>query len=255
MNKKTTIQGLKIHYIKKGKKDPLVILHGWGGSSNSWSKIIDSLSEKYTVICPDLPGFGKSDDPKRAWNINEYSDFILNFLDKLKINDFYLLGHSFGGGIAIKITAKKPQLIKKLILCDAAIVRAKERLTPRQKIVKLGAKIVKPLKNNKIIESIKPLAYRLAGTKDYFSANNLMKETFKKVRREDLRAFASYIKKPTLIIWGENDKITPLEDAYIIKDMIDEAELKIIEDTDHSPHLRKPDELSKTIEDFIKKQV
>lgn len=82
-----------------------------------------------------------------------------------------------------------------------------------------------------------------------------MKETFKKVRREDLRAFASYIKKPTLIIWGENDKITPLEDAYIIKDMIDEAELKIIEDTDHSPHLRKPDELSKTIEDFIKKQV
>lgn len=257
MNKEINIQGLKINYKQKGKGETIVILHGWGGSSKSWEQVIEFLSNNnYMVICPDLPGFGESDDPKQAWNINKYICFILDFLNTLKIDEFILLGHSFGGGLSTKITAKNPRIIQKLILCDAAVVRAKERLGTRQIIAKMGAKIMKPFKNNELIKSkLRPLVYKLAGTHDYFSANDIMKETFKKVFAEDLRAFATYIKKPTLVVWGDKDEITPLEDAYTIKDMIDGAELSIIKDVGHSPHLKKPKELSKLIIEFIKKEV
>lgn len=253
---KIKIQGLTTHYKQIGKGSPVVILHGWGGSLNSWEKVMEILSKKHMVVCLDLPGFGKSDDPKEPWDINNYISFILDFLKALKIDEFVLLGHSFGGGLGTKITAKNPRIVKKLILCDAAVVRAKKRLTLRQKVVKTFAKIFKPLNKNRFIQSkVTPFAYKLAGTSDYFSANDIMKETFKKISKEDLRAFTTYIKKPTLIIWGSEDKITPLEDAYTLKNMIDHAKLIIIEKTKHSPHLKKPEEVSQAILEFIKKEL
>ena len=111
MNKEINIQGLKINYKQKGKGEAIVILHGWGGSSKSWEKVIEFLSNNnYMVVCPDLPGFGESDDPKQAWNINKYICFVLDFLNVLKIDEFILLGHSFGGGLSTKITAKNPRI-------------------------------------------------------------------------------------------------------------------------------------------------
>ncbi|HOI60344.1 MAG TPA: alpha/beta hydrolase [Candidatus Pacearchaeota archaeon] len=260
-NKELNIQGIKIKYKQEGTGTPIVILHGWGGSSKSWEKIIELIAgKKYMVICPDLPGFGESDTLTESWNINKYVSFVLEFLKTLKIEECILIGHSFGGGLSTKIAAKNPQVVQKLILCDAAVVRAKERLNLRQKIAKISAAIVKPFTKNKfykekIQSKLRPFIYKIAGTRDYFNANEVMKETFVKISKEDLRAFATYIKKPTLVVWGDKDEITPLEDAYTIKNIIDGAKLCIINDVAHSPHLKKPEELADIIIDFINEKV
>ncbi|MDD4661951.1 MAG: alpha/beta hydrolase [Candidatus Pacebacteria bacterium] len=261
MNKKIKIQGLDINYIEKGQGKALVILHGWGGSSKSWENVINLLSNnKYRVICPDLPGFGESDSPKKSWNINEYIRFVLEFLKILEVEDFVLLGHSFGGGLSTKITADYPRLVQKLILCDAAVVRAKERLNLRQKVAKSCSFMTKIFANNEFYKNnvqkkLRPLIYKIAGTNDYYKANETMKETFKKVFAEDLRAYLTYIKKPTLVVWGEKDITTPIEDAYTIKNIIDGAELTIIKEVAHSPHIKKPEELAKIITEFINRKI
>lgn len=260
-NKEIKIQGLKIKYKQEGAGIPVVILHGWGGSSKSWEKVIELIAgKKYMVICPDLPGFGESDTLKEPWDINKYICFIKEFLKTLEIEECILIGHSFGGGLSTKIAAKNPQTVQKLILCDAAIIRTKERLSLRQKVTRTLATISKPFTKNKFYKEkiqpkLRPFVYKLAGAYDYFNANEVMKETFVKISKEDLKAFTTYIKKPTLIVWGDKDETTPLEDAYIIKNLIDGAELYIVKDVAHSPHLKKPEELANIIIEFINKKI
>ncbi|MDD3919130.1 MAG: alpha/beta hydrolase [Candidatus Pacebacteria bacterium] len=261
MNKKTIkIQGLKIVYKKEGTGTPIMILHGWGGSSKSWERIIELLSEKkYMVVCPDLPGFGESETPKEPWNINRYISFVLDFLESQDIEECILLGHSFGGGLATKISSEYPKIINKLILCDAAVVRSKERLSLRQKVAKMAANIAKPLVGNKLYQEkiqpkLRPFVYKVAGTRDYYSANEIMKKTFKQVFAEDLKAFLSNIRKPTLIVWGKEDVTTPLEDAFEIGKMIEYSEVQVMEGVKHSPHLTKPEDLAKIIIEFLNKK-
>jgi len=261
MDKKILINNLKINYKQKGKGIPILILHGWGGSSDSWKNVIESIGgNKFNVICPDLPGFGKSDDPKEPWSLNDYISFVFKFKKQLNLDDFILIGHSFGGGLSVKITGMHNNKIKKLILCDSAIIRAKKRLSIRQKLAKRSARIAKPFLSSKtykekIYPKLQPLIYKIAGNYDYFSANDVMKKTFKNVLVEDLRAYASHVKRPTLIVWGELDKITPLEDAYTLKNIIENSELKIIKNIEHAPHIKAPEELSNIIIDFINKEI
>jgi len=261
MNKKIRVQKLDINYIDKGQGKTLVILHGWGGSSKSWENVVEILSKnKYRIVCPDLPGFGESDSPKKPWDLNEYIRFVLEFLKTIDVEDFILLGHSFGGGLSTKITADNPRLVQKLILCDAAVVRAKERLSFRQRLAKSTSFITKIFSKSDFYKKniqikLRPLIYKIAGTNDYYKASELMKETFRKVFAEDLRAYLIYIKKPTLIVWGEKDITTPIEDAYTIKNAIDGAELSIIKEVAHSPHIKKPEELARIITEFINRKI
>lgn len=110
----TTINNLKIHYRSQGQGKPLLILHGWGRGSQSWQKFLDLAKSKVNkqqsaslqIIIPDLPGFGQSDYPPEDWSVGDYAEFVWQFLEKLNIKNFYLLGHSFGGRIAIKIAAE-----------------------------------------------------------------------------------------------------------------------------------------------------
>lgn len=261
MDKEIKINNLKINYKQIGKGTPILILHGWGGSSDSWENVMEIIGgNKFNIICPDLPGFGKSDDPKEPWSINDYISFVFDFIKKLEIDDFILIGHSFGGGLSVKITGEHNNKIKKLVLCNSAVVRAKERLSLRQKVAKRSAKIAKPfLTSNfykeKVRPRLEPVIYKIAGNYDYFSANEVMRKTFKKVFVEDLRAYASYIKSPTLIVWGEMDKITPLEDAYALNKIIENSELNIIKNVGHAPHLKSPEELSDIIIEFLNRKI
>lgn len=110
----TTINNLKIHYRQQGLGRPFLILHGWGRGSQSWQKFLDLVKDKVDIqkssslqiIIPDLPGFGQSDYPPEAWSVGDYAEFVWQFLEKLNIKNFYLLGHSFGGRIAIKMAAE-----------------------------------------------------------------------------------------------------------------------------------------------------
>lgn len=252
---KINIDGIDLYYKTAGEGKPFLILHGWGASSVSWLRVIDEMASKgFKLIIPDLPGFGKTEMPKTIWGVGEYADFIISFVKKLNMSDFYLLGHSFGGGIALKIATEKNVKPSKIIFCDAAIVR-EERLNLRQRFSKLLAKVGGKLisSDSRIYAFFEKIAYKISGTSDYYRANPLMKEVFKKVINEDLTYLLPKIDMPCLIIWGEDDQVTPVEDGVLFQQEIDNSELKIIKGARHNPYKTNPVEVSESIIKFLNK--
>jgi len=252
---KININGVELYYKTAGEGRPFLILHGWGASSVSWLRLVDEMAGKgFKLIIPDLPGFGKTETPKTVWGVGEYADLIIAFIKKLDLSEFYLLGHSFGGGIALKMATEKNFKPLKLIFCDAAIVR-EERLNLRQRIskflAKIGSKVIS--EDSRMYSFFEKMAYRLSGTYDYYRANPLMKEIFKKVVGEDLTHLLLKVDMPCLIIWGEDDPITPVEDGVLFHQEIDNSELKIIKGARHNPYKTDSVEVGESIIKFLNK--
>lgn len=222
----------------------LLILHGWGSCSKNWQVVKKNLEEKgYQVYVPDLPGFGQSSLPKTAWSVDDYVDWLNQYCQKQNISQFFLIGSSFGGQIAVKYAIKFPAKIKKLCLLSPAVIRRK---TLKKEIFK---RIAKPFKK---IPFLRKIFYRFFIKSDYPSTQGKMRETYLKVIKEDLSSLLKKISVPTLIIWGEKDKITPLADAYFIKREIKNSQLEIISNVGHGIGKEAPEILVKKISEFIK---
>jgi len=237
--------------------ESILILHGWGGSSKSWQKVKSNLESKgHKVFCPDLPGFGQEKSPSVAWDVSDYVNWVLSFIQKQNLGEFFLLGHSFGGRIAIKLSALHSGKTKGLILVDPAGINREKNWNIRQRI------LVK-IKNifyffmalpglRFFFRLFRKVIYRFAGVKDYYRIKDeVMKETFKKVIAEDLLNYVSCIKDKTLIVWGRKDKLVPVSTAFVLKENIPISTLEIIENIGHNPHLECPDKLSDIIIKFL----
>lgn len=244
------INGIKTFIRIKGEGEPLLILHGWGARSESWLRVQDILSKDFLVIVPDLPGFGKSDLPPKAWNLECYVEFIFALLRELNLQKFYLLGHSFGGNIAIKIAAIQPDKIKKLILVDAAAVRRPKSIFKR--ILGFFAGIISLFSFLPGYKFLRKCFYRIVLRKtDYLQAAGIMKEVFKRVVSEDVRYYCSKIDVPTLIIWGKKDKITPLKEGLLINKLVPNSKIEIIDGAGHAPNLSHPEILAQIIKENL----
>lgn len=253
--KKCEILGLRTEYLttnSPAEELPLVILHGWGSKAERWSAVLLLLEKRgKRAIAVDLPGFGKSEAPREPWGLENYQQFVIEFLKELNTQKFYLLGHSFGGRIAIKIAAAGWSGLVKLILVNSAGVtpRSKARIS----IYMLATKIVKPIFSipplNIFRNLTRKIIYTLSGSYDYYLAKGAMKKTFNEVIVEDLTPYLPSIQLPTCVIWGKLDNMTPVSDAYVIHNHIKNSKLTIIENGDHSLHLQMPEQL---VEEIIK---
>jgi pimeloyl-ACP methyl ester carboxylesterase len=257
IEKKILIEDLKVNYKIAGEGFPFLILHGWGGSSSSWVEVQKRLSNKgYKVVSLDLPGFGKTSSPLVPWEIRDYSNFILNFIEKLKLGKIILLGHSFGGRISIKFASLYPEKLEKLFLFASAGI--KHPWNFRKRIIYIFAGIGNFLLSPKFLRRVKDLArnifYILIRQRDYRKAKGAMRETFKKVVDEDLASDLSKISTKTLIVWGEKDNAVPLKDAYFIKEKIPTSVLEIIPKVGHTANLEAPEKLSEIILKFLEKK-
>jgi pimeloyl-ACP methyl ester carboxylesterase len=236
------------------KDRPVVILHGWGSSGSSFFAIKDFLNKKgFPVYIFDLPGFGNEDAPLKPWSVDDYVKFVFEFAEKKKLPKFYLFGHSLGGRISIKFAAEYPEKLSGLILYAAAGIKHKPSL--KNKIFLILAKFGKFVFSLPVIGSFRGIAekglYFLAGTRDYYRAKGVMKETMKMVINEDLKPFLPLIKASTLIVWGRDDKTTPITDAMIMKREIKGSKLAVVDDSGHSLHKERPEEFTKIILPFL----
>ena len=138
----TTIKGLKINYREAGEGDLVCLLHGWGADSSLYENIMNVIAARYKVVAPDFPGFGGSEEPPAAWSVDDYADFVVEFLHQFKRKKVILLGHSYGGRVIIKLSARKnlPFAIVKNILVDAAGIMPHRSLSYklRVRLFKLG---------------------------------------------------------------------------------------------------------------------
>lgn len=251
---KLIVNNLAVEYQESGSGPVVLLLHGWAQDHKTFNDLSDKLSRDYKVIRLDLPGFGATDQPKQAWDITEYASFVKAFLEKLKADQISaIVGHSFGGRVAIKMTAADSHIAKHLILIDAAGVRHDRSARNRLFLVvaKAGkaATLLPGLRQarNKLRHSL----YKAAGSDDYLKAGR-MRDIFSKTISEDLQADAAKIKSETILIWGENDHETPLTDGKKLEAAIPNAKLIVLEGAGHFAYLDKPHEVAEIIEKAIK---
>ncbi|MDR1405726.1 MAG: alpha/beta hydrolase, partial [Prevotellaceae bacterium] len=200
-----------------------------------------ALSEKFRVVAVDFPGFGRSEEPGEVWGCMEYAHWTQRFIQKMNINAPLVLGHSFGGRIAVVLTSKIN--IPKLILTGSpGIVNSSH--APK----KTPAKYLPAcLKKGRLREFI----IKIAGSDDYKNATPRMREVLKKIIAEDLRTFAGKIAVPTLLIWGANDRETPVATGRDFNTVIPASKLEILPDCGHYAFLEKKDVFLELILDFF----
>lgn len=231
------INDLKINYIKEGPdtKTTILFLHGWGTNAESFRPVINEMAKKFTTYAIDFPGFGSSQQPPTTYEVEDYSKIVLEFINKLNLENVVLVGHSFGGRVIIKLVGKLGYKPKKIILVDSAGIKPKRTLKYKIKVgvFKFAKKIAMILLGKKKGQEIIDKYRSKAGSKDYNNADSVMKEVFKNVVNEDLTEYLPNIKSPTLLIWGELDQDTPLSDAQKMEQLIDNAGLVVIKGAGH----------------------
>jgi len=244
-------ENLQVNYIRKGSGQPIVFLHGWGAEISTFNLLIDELSKSNDVIAIDFPGFGKSEEPKRAWNLDDYANMTYAFIQSLNIEKPTLIGHSFGGRVSIKLS--QMMTLNKIILINSAGIKPKRKFSYYVRVY--GYKFFRNVASLPLIKWIlkEPLeAYReIYSSSDYKQATPVMKQILSKVVNEDLKHVLSKIDVPVLLIWGDQDTSTPLEDAKIMEQLIPDAGLVVFEGAGHFSYVEQPARILTIIRTFV----
>lgn len=249
-NKKIIINDLLINYyylsINKAKKT-LIFLHGWGVDSQLWFKIIPGLINKnYSLYFLDLPGFGLSQVPNTTYSVDDYKTIVYEFVKKLGLKKINLIGHSFGGRITIKMVAENPEFLEKVVLVDTAGIVTASKI---KKISALISKVIGPIFKPNFMQPLRKKFYLLIGSE--YLENKKLSKIFSKVVSENLTRLLIRIKKPALIIWGKNDRITPLYYGQLMNKLIPKSKLIVFGKAGHFSFIDEPKEFIEALTNFI----
>lgn len=259
-----TLDGIKIRYLESGKrkKNHLLFIHGLGSAADRWMKIPDELSSDFHSIAIDLPGFGESDKPENMdYTIDQFRKIIVAFLKEITIDKekTSLIGHSLGGYIASEIAIQNQKSVRKLVLIDSSGML--EKPTPvleeyleaamnptKEKVRKAFEKMVadpKRVPQILVEEFIRRMNMPHA---KYAFKSTLVNSATTQIGLDRLRMINPL---PTLVLWGINDKVIPIEHSEFFKESIDDCKLEIISDAGHAPFAEKPKEVCKLLGDFL----
>lgn len=238
---KISIKDLNINYIQYGEGKDIVLLHGWGQNIEMMKPIGDNFSDRFRITILDLPGFGESDEPKNTWKIDDYELLLEEFIEKLKIKKPIMIGHSFGGRLAIRYSARNT--IEKLVLFGSPCIRVQESLP-------LKVRLLKSLKKLPGMDSFGEYMKKYIGSRDYKAASPVMRQTLVEVVNEDLSKYAKEIEEPTLLIWGENDTEAPVAEAKELEKIMLDAALIILPGT-HYAYLENLQQVINILNNFF----
>ena len=252
-----TVFGARLHYVDAGSGSVVVLLHGLADDVGVWESVMPALAERHRVIALDQIGFGRSDKPLLSYRAGTFVDFLDGFLNELKIDRASLVGNSLGGWIAANFALAHPERIDRLVLCDAAGYAAVPktmdpralnalRLASREDIRYLG-----PLTfhNKRFYEDVDLAFKQRVTTGDNYTVNQLLESM---IRGEDvLDGRMGAIHKPTLIVWGREDKLIPLNFAERFHKEITGSRLEVIDNCGHMPHVECADKFNHALLKFF----
>jgi pimeloyl-ACP methyl ester carboxylesterase len=217
--------GVRMRYFTGGLGPPLLFLHGGGVKAMTYRKNLELLAERYFVIAPDVPPFGGSSIPKEVWDFNDYGRYFSAFLDALQVNDVTVLGHSYGGGIALCLAAQSKR-VGRLIVVDAAgisqpplgmfIYQYFFRKTFHNLLQK-NFGVFTRIHIDFLTNLVKKLPQIVCGVRIVFHA-----------MQPRYSGTIARVAVPTLILWGEDDEIFPASTAACLHELIKSSELRIV---------------------------
>ena len=238
---KINIKDLNINYIQYGEGKDIILLHGWGQNIEMMKPLGDYFCDRFRITILDLPGFGESDEPKKTWTIDDYELMLEDFIKELKIKKPIVIGHSFGGRLAIRYSARNP--IEKLVLFGSPCIRIQEALP-------LKVRMLKSMKKLPGMDKVGEYMKQYIGSRDYKAASPVMRQTLVEVVNEDLSHYAKEIEEPTLLIWGQNDTEAPVAEAKELEKIMIDAALIILPGT-HYAYLENLQQVVNILNNFF----
>ena len=268
-----SIHGHDMAYRMEGSGPALLLLHGIAGSSRTWRDVIPRLTDRFTVLAPDLMGHGLSEKPVGDYSLGAFASGIRDLLEVLDIDHASVVGQSFGGGVAMQLAYQHPELCDRLVLVDSGGLGREVNWILRFMTLP-GSEYLMPVIFPKFVRdwgdsmfrSINDRGIRLGRIAEMWSAYASLAES------ENRGAFARTIRAvidpggqtvsamdrlylassmPTLIIWGDRDDIIPVSHAYVAHQAIPGSRLVIIEGAGHFPQIEAPEQFVDTLVDFI----
>lgn len=262
MEKRLEYNGVDMFYTVNGEGAPVILMHGWGCTHDTVKSIEDICLKTKKVYNVDFPGFGKSTEPPAEkgvlpippasiWGVEEYTRIIEELCRQEGIENPILIGHSFGGRVAIVFASRNK--VDKVVLVDAAGVKPKRKLKYYFKVysfktAKFFYKLF--LGKEKAAKRIEKMRNK-RGSSDYANSSPMMKAVLSKVVNEDLCHLMPSIKAPTLLIWGKEDTATPLRDAQKMEKLIPDAGLVAFDGCGHYSFLDNRPGFAAVLNNFI----
>lgn len=248
-----TIKDCRIRLMRGGAGAPLLFLHG-GGGAGIWLPCMAKLAKKFDVIAPEHPGFGDSDTPPWLDTIEDLANFYLDFLDQLDLRGVHLIGSSLGGWVAAELAVRNATRLASLTLIGAAGIHLKDVEQVDTFLSNDEQRIRDLFHDQELAEAV------IAGSErpeleDAALKNRMMTAKLSwQPRNHDphLRKWLHRIKVPTLLVWGDHDRLFPKEYALAYQRLIPGAKVVIIPNCGHLPHVEKGDEFAAELETFIR---
>jgi pimeloyl-ACP methyl ester carboxylesterase len=266
------VGNINTRYWAAGDKGtPVVLVHGLGGSIENWILNMEPLAQRHRVYAPDLKGFGRTDKTPVLQDLDELVRFIKDFMEVQRIAKASLIGNSLGGGLVLQFAINFPDKVDKLVLVDNAGM-GKGVITDF-KILSLpviGELLYRPslkatanllrkivfdpsLVTNEVVEMTYKLAILPGATKALLAA--LRAGIGVRGQRANLTrpllADAAKIAAPTLIFWGQQDKIIPVAHGHIAEKTIPHSRLQVYDRCGHMPQVERPDEFNSLVLEFL----
>ena len=246
--KRIEFNGFAVSYLEGGVESqdiPILFLHGWSVFTEAYRESLSALAQNHWVIAPDLPGFGFSWCDRANLSYQTHAHCILQLIERLNLERFRLIGHSFGGGIALALAAAIPHQVDLLIIIDSTgipLSSLSQIITGRlselpQQIIQLRWKTVE-----KILWAF--------GHNTIFHGRHLI-EGAQIALNQDIRPWLKDIRSPCLVLWGERDRFTPPEIGRGLMKEIPQSKLQIVPGGYHEWCMMQPETLTAIVTDFF----
>jgi pimeloyl-ACP methyl ester carboxylesterase len=247
-----TFNGCKIRMMRAGQGASLLFLHG-GGGAPLWLPFMESLSQRFDVIVPEHPGYGGSDTPDWLDNVGDLSYFYLDVIDALQLDRVHLVGTSLGGWIAAEIAVRNCTRLKSLALSAAVGINVKG--VPKGDLFMWSREqLIRNLYHDQSLAEAALAQPVTDATMMAYAKNQLASAKLgwhPRLYNPHLAKWLHRISVPTLLIWGNNDKLVPLPHGTAYQALIPGSQLKVIENCGHVPHVESADAFVTAVTDFI----
>ena len=235
------IDNLKVSYNQYGEGKNIVLLHGWGQNK----EMMDLLGKKldgYKITSIDLPGFGKSDEPKKLMTVYDYVHFLHKLIEKLNLKDISLIGHSFGARLSLVYASIYK--VDKVISLAGPIYKSEVDKTLKVRFLKFLGKIP-------FLKIIKEWFKNFIGSSDYKNSSEIMRQVLISTINTSVEEDMLKVKIPTLLIWGTKDDAVDVEDARKVVEKMHDAALIEIDGLTHYAYLENLTQVVNIIKNFI----
>lgn len=252
-------ENLEVYYRKIGSGSPLLFLHGWGVNSEVMLPLAQQFAEQHTCYLVDLPGFGQTTEPPKAWSVADYTDLIEQFIGSNIDESTDIIAHSFGGRITLKLCARSiaTDQVNRVLITGGAGMKPKRSVQYYvkkylAKALKTPFKLLPEPQREKSLQKLRQTwLWQQLGSSGYSKLTGVMRKTFVRTVTEYLEPCLPHIPHETLLLWGRNDTATPLYQAKRMETGIDNAALVVIENAAHYAFLDQPQRFTTIAKAFI----